>query len=746
MSKTTPSPAPNAAPAHPHPTAAGTAAETLPPWWIDYALCGLLALSVMLVFGQSAWFDFVNFDDHIYLDKHEHVRGGPTGENLLWGLTTFYYCNWHPLTWWSWQLDVLVWGYGPRGFHITNVLLHALNALLVYRLVRQWTGNRAGAFLIALVFAIHPLRWESVGWISERKGLLSSLFALLAIDRYHAYCQSPGAARMAVVTLCLALSLMSKAMAVTLPFVLLLLDWFPYRRWKSRSDLLHLIGEKWTLWLLVAVSCVVTFIAQRAGGAVRTLQQVPFEHRLINVGWAYVAYVGQTLWPANLCMLYPLGRPRPTEQYVLALAVLLGLTGGAFLARRRFPVVTVCWLCFLGTLVPVIGLVQVGDAAHADRYTYLPGLALLIGLGTLVVWGADRWLSVRVRRVLAASVVAGLGIASFVHGGTWLDSRTMWTQAAAASPCEVSCWQLGAVEMKAQRYEAAAKAFEEACRHLPEAADLWSILATAYDNAKRGDDAEQAALHSLSLKKFSTPDSRARCALIVGKAAERRGAREEAVQRYLTGLEEAKEIDVAGELASRLVRVGGAEQAIPHLQSLCLALPSSAEFRGNLGNAYAELGNWAFAAAAFEDAVKLSPDDPKLRSRWVTALLASGNRERAQGEARRVVELDPKWPNAAIRAAGQMTAQQVSRSRLEEGYWLAGAAALVFETPPAEALGAMANGAAGLGRLDEADALAKRAAEAARANGQTDLADAIEERRAQFRAEGQAGSKSEPSM
>ncbi|AMV16290.1 tetratricopeptide repeat protein [Planctomyces sp. SH-PL14] len=736
-------PAPNAAPAHPDSTAAAGAPA---PWWTDYVLCALLALSIVLVFGQAAGFDFVNFDDHLYLDKHDHVRGGPTGENLLWGLTTLHLSNWHPLTWWSWQFDTLVWGYGPRGFHITNVLLHVLNTLLVYRLARQWTENRANAFLLALVFAVHPLRWESVGWISERKGLLSSLFALLAIDRYHAYVRSPGLARMAIVALCLTLSLMSKAMAVTLPFVLLLLDWYPYRRWKSASDLPRLIAEKWALWLLVIASCVVTYIAQKAGGSVRTLEEVPVAQRFANVGWAYMTYVVQTLWPANLCAYYPMGRPRPMEQYALAFALLLGLTVGAVLIRRRLPAVTAGWLIFLGTLVPVIGLVQVGVAAHADRYTYLPGIALLITLGTLVVKGMEHRLPQRGRRFLAAVVVVVLGIVSLRQGGTWADGRTLWTQAAAASPCESNSWQLGAFEMRARRYDAAAAAFEQACRHLPEAADLWAILATAYDNAQRGDEAEEAARHSLSLTKFVTPDSRARCELVLGKAAERRGARDEAAKRYIAGLDQAKEIDIAGELASRLVRVGGAEQAIPYLQSLCLALPGSSEFRGNLANAYAELGNWAFAAAAFEDAVKLSPDDPKMRSRWVTALLASGNKERAREEALRVVELDPKWPNAALRAASQMTAQQVSRSKLEEGYWLAGAVALVFEAPPAEALGAMANGAAGLGRLDEADALAKQAAETARANGQTDLADAIEERRAQLRTGGEAGPGREPPM
>lgn len=727
-------PAPNATPARPDSTAAATATEAPAPWWTDYALCGLLALAVVVVFGQSAWFDFVNFDDHVYLEKHDHVRGGPTPENLLWGLTTLHHSNWHPLTWWSWQLDTLAWGYGPWGFHITNVLLHLLNTLLVYRLVRQWTGDRASAFILALVFAIHPLRWESVGWISERKGLLSSLFALLAIDRYHVYAKAPGWARMAVVTLCLALSLMSKPMAVTLPFVVLLLDWYPYRRWKSSSDLARLVAEKWPLWLLVAASCVITYIAQKAGGAVRTLEEVPIAQRFANIGWAYMTYLVQTLWPANLCVYYPMGRPRPTEQYVLAFALLLGLTAGAVVVRRRLPAVTVCWLIFLGTLVPVIGLVHVGVAAHADRYTYLPGIALLVALGTLVAKGMEDRLPQRGRRFLAVVVVVVLAIVSLRQGGTWVDPRTLWTQAAAASPCEWSAWQLGAFEMRAGRYDAAVTAFEEACRHLPEAADLWAIRAHAYDNARRGEEAEQAARHSLSLTKFSTPDSRARCELVLGKAAERRGEREEAVQRYLAGLDEVKEIDIAAELASRLVRVGGAEEAIPHLQSLVLALPGSAEFRGNLANAYAELGNWAFAAAAFEDAVKLGPDDPKMRSRWVTALLAAGNRERAREEARRVVELDPKWPNAALRAASQMTAQQVSRSRLEEGYWLAGAVALVFETPPAEALGAMANGAAGLGRLEEADTLAKQAAETARANGQTELADAIEERRAQLRA------------
>ena len=709
---------------------------------MDAPLYGLLGLAVLIVFGQSAWFDFVDFDDPLYLKGHDHVRGGPTGANLLWGLTTLHLANWHPLTWWSWQLDTLIWGYGPRGFHITNVLLHLLNTCLVYRVVRQWSavasgtgrGDRIGAFLIALLFAIHPLRWESVGWISERKGLLSGLFALLALDRYHAFVRRPGAARMATVALCLALSLMSKSMAVTFPCVLLLLDWFPYRRWNQLSDLRKLVLEKWPLWLLVVGSCVVTFFAQNAGGAVRTLEQVPLAYRFTNAAWAYLTYVRQTIWPANLCLFYPYGRPRPVGQYVVVFAVLSGLTGGAILLRRRLPAVTAGWLCFLGMLVPVIGLVQVGVAAHADRYTYLPQIGLLIAIGSLLNWAADRLLTVRGCRLLAGSFVAVLGVASVLQGRTWRDGRASWTQAALACPCEANWCELGNLEIKARRYEDAAKAFEEACRHFPPGADLWASLATAHRGAQRVREAEQAAHHSMSLETFATPDSRASCDLVLGEAAERRGDREEATLRYLRGLKQTGQYWIAADLGTNLVRVGEAKQAIPLLEAHCRQFPDSAELRQSLAGAYMGEGQWPRAAETLEKAVELSPKEPKLRSQWVTALVASGQRDRARAEATALLRLDPKWPAGAIRAADRMTTQKSSRSILEEGYWLVSAVSLVSEPPPAELLGVMATGAEGMGRHDEALALAEQALAAARANGQTHLIEIISARRAEWRA------------
>jgi len=697
-------------------------------------LAGILALAVLAVFGQAATFDFVNLDDPQYITLHKHVSGGPTLENLLWGLTTLDHANWHPLTWWSWQLDTAIWGAGPRGYHLTNIGLHLLNTLLVQRVLRQLTGRRLGTFFVTIVFAIHPLRWESVAWISERKDLLSALFALLAVERYHAYVRSPGCPRMAVVSVCLALSLMAKGMAVTLPCVLLFLDWRPYRRWTSPRAGLSLVLEKWPLWGLAMAACIITVIAQRSGGAVRDLAELSLGQRLAGATWAYAVYVGQTLWPANLSVFYPIPMPHPLWQPLLAGTMLCLLSWGAIAARCRWPAVTTGWFLFLGTLVPVIGLVQVGGQAHADRYTYLSSIPLLAALGILVFAATER-LSGGTRWALAAAVIFPLAATSFLHGGTWRNSRALWQQACRAAPCDFNGWNLGTLELKEGRYEPAVTAFREACRSAPQAAEMRGGLAAALDGAEQWPEAEQTAREALALATPELVETQARCHLILGKAAARRGARDEAIREFEEGLRFSESLSLRSELAVRMMRSGGAREAVPHLRKICAEDPASASVHGNLANAFAELGDWPSTAAEFGAAVELAPNDPRMRSRWVTALLASGEADSARREARALAALDPKWPAASLSAAARMVFDPKStRSRQEEGYWLASALSFVFEPVRAEVLDVMAGGAAALGRFDEAARLAEQGAAAARANGQADLAEAIEARRDAYRS------------
>lgn len=703
--------------------------------WQNVGLGALLVAAVLAVFGQAAWFGYVNFDDPEYIKNSEHVEDGPTLENLKWGLTTLHFANWHPLTWWSWQVDVALWGDNPQGHHVTSLLIHAVNALLVWRVLWTLAGSRFGSFLLALVFAIHPLRWESVAWISERKGLLSALFALLAVDRYAAYARSPSLAKMGIVAVCLALSLMSKAMAVTLPAVFLVLDWRPFGRWKSWRDGLWLVLEKWPLWLLVAASVVIAFVAQQRAGAVRTLHEVSGLQRLVGAGWAYAVYIGQTIWPANLCVFYPLPDHHPWWHAALAIVVLLGGTIGAALAARRRPAVTVGWLCYLGMLVPVIGLVQLGGQAHADRYVYLPSIPLLAALGAAAVGllgSRVRSLGVRVALVVVLVPLAALSVA---QGRVWRSGQTLWQHAARTAPCGESWWNVGVLALDARRYDDAARSFQEAGRLVPGIPEYEAGLAAALDGQERWDEAEAAARSALALAGADLEETRARCHLILGKGAVRRGDLAEARQMFERGLATAKNVELRSEIAVRLMRAGAPREALPHLIKIRDEDPDSSAALGNVGNAYLELGDWRAAADSFGKAVEFLPREPRLRSRWVTMLLASGQDAAARREVQTLVGIDPNWPVASLRAAARMTsAADSTPSQIAEGYWLAGAVRLLFDPPPPEALDIMAMGAAGQGRFDEATRLGDEGVKLARAAGREDLAKAIETRAEHYRA------------
>lgn len=703
--------------------------------WQNIGLGALLVVAVVAVFGQLAWFGYVNFDDPQYIDRSKHVKGGPTFENLKWGLTALYFANWHPLTWWSWQVDVGLWGDNPQGHHVTNVLLHAVNSVLVWRVVWTLTGSRFGSFLLALVFAIHPLRWESVAWIAERKGLLSALFALLAVDRYAAYVRSPSAAKMAVVAVCLALSLMSKAMAVTLPAVLLVLDWQPFGRWRSWRDGLRLTLEKWPLWMLVASSVVITFIAQQRGGAVRTLHEVSASQRVLGAGWAYAAYIGQTFWPADLCAFYPRLDHRPWWQVIASVAVLGGGTICAILSARRRPAVTVGWLCYLGMLVPVIGLVQLGDQAHADRYVYLPSIPLLVAIGALGIGLLGVHARSLVVRVVLVILLVPLAVQSVAQARVWQNGWVLWQHAARTAPCGESWWNVGILALEARDYNNAARAFQEAVRLEPGIPEYEAGLAAGLDGLERWDEAEAAARLALKLADADLGEARARCHLILGKGAVRRGELTEARQLFEEGLRTASNVELRSEIAVRLLRTGAPRQALPHLIKIRDEDPTSSAVQGNVGNAYLELGDWQAAADSFGKGVELQPREPRMRSRWITALLASGQEAAARREVQTLAEMDPNWPVASLRAAARMTSGADSTpSQITEGYWLAGAVRLLFDPPLPEALDIMGMGAAGQGRFEEAERLGDEGARLARAAGREDLAKAIEARVGHYRA------------
>jgi len=403
----------------------------------------VLALPLALLWPASGH-SYILLDDPQYVFENPHVRGGITSQGLLWSLGYEYAGNWHPLTWWSHMLDVEGFGLDPGPQHLVNVALHALNGVLLFWLLERVLRlgipglDRALSLAIsafgALLFAVHPLRLESVVWISERKDVLSAAFWLLAVHAYLRYGVRPRLGRLAPVVLLMLLGLASKPMVVGLPLALLLLDFWPLRRLElgaAPGRWLRLVLEKSPLLLLSATVGWITLLAQRGSGAVSSLHVVDFAGRAANVVVACNAYLLDTVWPAGLAVLYPYPpQGWPAWQVFSSVVLPLALTVAAIVCARRFPGAAVGWSWFLLTLLPVIGLVQVGMQARADRYTYLPHVGLVIALAAL----AGRLLSRRAawRPVLAlAACLALLGLAASTRHqlGFWRDSRSLFTRA-----------------------------------------------------------------------------------------------------------------------------------------------------------------------------------------------------------------------------------------------------------------------------------------------------------------------------
>jgi hypothetical protein len=401
-----------------------------------FVVAVLLVVLALFVFGQVRNFDFTNYDDPEYVTENFSVRDGLKAGGLVWGLTSVgYSSNWHPLTWLSHMADVEVFGVKAGPMHLVNVALHAASAVLLLLVLTGMTGGVWGSALVAALFAVHPLHVESVAWIAERKDVLSGFFFMLVLAAWLGYLRRPGWGRYLLVAVLFAFGLMAKPMLVTVPCLLLVLDWWPLGRLARSpaggSFLGRVIIEKAPLLALSAAASLLTFVAQTRGDAIITMAEISLPGRVANVVWAYGAYLLKTVWPAGLVVYYPLpAEGHPAGEVAAAGLILVALSALAWVLRQRAPGVAAGWLWYLGMLVPVIGVVQVGSQSMADRYTYLP----LIGIFGALAWGVGGLVS-RKREVaailLAATVtmVIALAAAARVQTEVWRDSRTLFNHA-----------------------------------------------------------------------------------------------------------------------------------------------------------------------------------------------------------------------------------------------------------------------------------------------------------------------------
>ena len=429
---------------------------------IGWIVCGLLLLAVAVVFGQTLRHDFINYDDNAYLlENQKNVAGGLTASSVAWALTTHHSGMWGPVTWLSYLLDCQVYGLDHAwGYHLTNVLLHAATTLLLFWILRRMTGDVWPSALVAALFAIHPLHVESVAWVAERKGLLSGLFFILTLLAYVRYVRQPFSwANYLLMTAFFVLSLMSKPAAVTLPFLLLLLDYWPLGRiavasgqWSVASErpstasnpqspasslqspAPRLILEKLPLLVLSIAACAAAPFTQ--GKAVVSVSAIPIATRIANALIAYVSYLEKFFWPENLAAIYLHSGKFPSMQNVVgAAAILLAISIAAVVWRRKWPWLFVGWFWFLGTLVPMLGLVQLGSHSMADRYTYITQIGLYIAVAWSLAWlVAVRPRCLRPCAIVSAAAVLALMAAAWLQTSHWRDSKTLWTHVVSCYP------------------------------------------------------------------------------------------------------------------------------------------------------------------------------------------------------------------------------------------------------------------------------------------------------------------------
>ena len=557
-------------------------------------ICVLLAAAVLLVFGQTLRHEFVNYDDEQYFSANPQVQSGLTWAGMAWAFQTTYASNWHPLTWLSLMLDAELFGNGSAGPHLTNVLLHAANTVLLFLLLRRLTGSHWRSALVAALFGLHPLHAESVAWVSERKDVLSGFFFMLTLLFYTRFAQATdhgtgtldekpgnhasgiwglGSGDYWLALAFFALGLMSKPMLVTLPLVLLLLDYWPLNRF-DLPTFRRLIWEKLPFFALAAASCVVTFAAQK--GAIQPLTHITLGIRLVNAIVSYVRYLSKMFWPVNLAIPYPHHGYWPFWVFGLSAALILAAIMFAIQFRRQFPFLLTGWFWYLGMLVPTLGLVQVGMQSMADRYTYLP----LIGMFILLVWGAgeafQRWRLPAPAIWSFALLVLTAGTARMLDQlRYWRNSETLFRHAVAVTKGNyLAYYNLGEYCFSKGRLDEAIDHYRQAVRISPSYDDALNNLGTA--------------------------------------------------------------LAVKGEL----------DEAVARIREAIRYRPDKADAYYNLGNVFVMQHKLDEAVAAYGDALRLKPDYPAAHNNLANVLLMQGHQEAAIQHYRETLRLNPNHEGA----------------------------------------------------------------------------------------------------
>lgn len=596
----------------------------------DVLIAAALAILTLAIYGQVLTHQFINFDDDLYLWDNPTVIEGLTFKGLGWAFTTFQAANWHPVTWISHMIDCQIFGLRAGGHLFVSALIHITNTLLLFFFLNRVTKARWSSALVAAVFALHPLHVESVAWASERKDTLSTFFGLLCLFAYVRYVEKPVWKRYLLVAIWLVIGLMTKPMLVSWPFGLLLLDYWPLRRieWQVADSVSSfakrwwpLIREKLPLFALVAASMVITYIAQLREGAVAGLIAAPLLWRLANAIVSYAKYVLLSFWPTGLAIIYPSSdQIAPVWQWAGALIFITAITVLVFVNARVRPYLITGWLWFLITLVPVIGFVQVGSQAMADRYTYVPSIGLFIaiifGLADMV---AERRISNVAIAPGAVAAILLLAFLTYAQVNRWRDSETLFRYAlSVTTDNRVVQNNLGSALGRQGRHADAIPHFAEALRLKPDYLDALGNMGVALFSLGRGADAIGYYEQAIRVK----PDS-AKMHLELGQALATVGRNDDAL-REVQGAVDLSPDDFKGRLTfgQMLTRQGRYPDAISQLNEALRLDPNSAEVHNDLGIALVMSGHPQESVAHFSTAIRLKPD----------LTVAQDNLKRAQKE------------------------------------------------------------------------------------------------------------------
>jgi len=624
-------------------------------------VCVLLAVSTGAVYWQVVNFDFVGFDDHKYVTENSMVQQGLTGESIRWAFTSKHASNWFPLTWLSLMLDWQLFGLNAGAFHRTNLLLHIANALLLFIILARCTKALWPSMMVALAFALHPVHVESVAWVTERKDVLSTLFWMLAVLAYINYCRRTKIVWYALALSAVGLGLMAKPMLVTLPCVLLLLDYWPLKRMNfslsagsenmegyaslegsGTRPLTCLVFEKIPFFVISAASSVVTLIVQAKTRA--PIMLLSPKARIANALVSYASYIEKMLWPRNLAAFYPHpGDTLPVWQVIIALVVFFCISVLVIRCGRRAPYIIVGWLWYLGTLLPVIGLVQVGAQAMADRYTYIP----LVGLFIIIAWSIY---DVVVRRKRCGIILAGitlmlcvtLMICTFRQVGYWRNSTSLFERALkVTSKNYVAHTGLGVAFAQAGDIEKAVHHFNATLQIKPDHIDAHFNLGKAL--AQQGKVSEAVEHYT---KVLSLNPERANACNELALLLAQQGKLDQAVALYRRGLESNPEdVPLHSNLGVALIQQGKFDEAVREFQLVLQLRPDSGTHK-NLAVALVYKDDFDEAIKHYTESVRLEPENAHTHYLLGNALLAKGKPSEAIAEYRTALKLDPHHDRA----------------------------------------------------------------------------------------------------